>query len=450
MLYIMTYLYTIIIINYFNLQKNVIVISMRLSKIEVKNFKTFKDISVEFNNSNLLIGSCAAGKSNFVEIFDFLKDLSQDFDKAYRKHGGPYLKNLNLNSNENPTYLKVSFDDKEFGGSSLGLSGLQKELKEDEGITLGFKDFFYELCVNFNELEYEILSEKLEYNFDVYKFNEVDFEIISQNTLYINNIDGEFTTRLEKEEEYFTINNLIPDAMLDVATNNFKLRKIPLINSPLSSFPVSLEFLFKDIECYNFNPQFSKRVSEINGDNNLLKYGENLASILNKIFKDEDNKRKFMNLVNDLLPYIEDIGIDQLNDNKMMYSITEVSNMIEIPSFFISDGTSNVISLIVSLYFDDSRYLFIEEPERNIHPSLLSKVVDMIGEASKNKQIFVTTHSPEILKYMNLNDVLFISKDEGGFSKISKPINNETLAPFIEELGIDKIFIDNYLEWEDD
>ena len=70
---------------------------MRLSKIEVKNFKTFKDVSVEFNKSNLLIGSCAAGKSNFVEIFDFLKDLSQDFDKAYRKHGGPYLKNLNLN-----------------------------------------------------------------------------------------------------------------------------------------------------------------------------------------------------------------------------------------------------------------------------------------------------------------------------------------------------------------
>ena len=73
---------------------------MRLSKIEVKNFKTFKDVSVEFNKSNLLIGSCAAGKSNFVEIFDFLKDISQDFDIAYRKHGGPYLKNLNLNSDE--------------------------------------------------------------------------------------------------------------------------------------------------------------------------------------------------------------------------------------------------------------------------------------------------------------------------------------------------------------
>jgi len=217
---------------------------MRLSKIEVKNFKTFKDVSVEFNKSNLLIGSCAAGKSNFVEIFDFLKDLSQDFDRAFRKHGGAYLQNLNLNSDDNPTCFKISFDDKEFGGIDLGLSNPQKELMENESIIIQFKKFFYELCINFKEWEYEILSEKLEYDFEVCKSKEYEHEIISQNTLYLTNIQGEFTTKLEKEEEYFTINDLIPEAMLDVATNNFKLRKIPLINSPLSSFPIPLDFMF--------------------------------------------------------------------------------------------------------------------------------------------------------------------------------------------------------------
>ena len=69
----MTCLYTFIIINYFKFTKSIVVIFMRLSKIEVKNFKTFKDVSLEFNKSNLLIGACAAGKSNFVEIFDFFK-----------------------------------------------------------------------------------------------------------------------------------------------------------------------------------------------------------------------------------------------------------------------------------------------------------------------------------------------------------------------------------------
>ena len=421
---------------------------MRLSKIEIKNFKTFKDVSVEFNNSNLLIGSCASGKSNFVEIFDFLKELSQDFERAFRKHGGAYIQNLNLNSNDNLTSLKVTFDDKEFGSMSLELTNIQNELKENESIILQFTEFSYEINLNIDGWEYEILSENVEFKFDVYKFFENDSEIISQNKLYLKNLNDDFIVELENDEEFFTINDLIPDSLVNVANNNFKMRNIPLINSPLSSLPIPWEFMFKDIECYNFNPQLSKGISEINGDTNLLKYGENLPVILNKIFKDKNKKRKFLNLVNDLLPYIKDIEVNPVNDNQIFFSIFEKNNSIEIPSFFISDGTSNVISLIVSLYFDDSKYLFIEEPERNIHPSLLSKVVEMIGEASNEKQIFVTTHSPEILKYMDLNNVFFILKDDFGFSKISKPINNEVIAPFIEELGIDKVFIDNYLGWE--
>ena len=134
---------------------------MRLSKIEIKNFKTFKDVSVEFNNSNLLIGSCASGKSNFVEIFDFLKELSQDFERAFRKHGGAYIQNLNLNSNDNLTSLKVTFDDKEFGSMSLELTNIQNELKENESIILQFTEFSYEINLNIDGWEYEILSENL-------------------------------------------------------------------------------------------------------------------------------------------------------------------------------------------------------------------------------------------------------------------------------------------------
>ena len=418
---------------------------MRLSKIEIKNFKTFKDVSVVFNDANILIGSCAAGKSNFVEVFDFLKDLSKDFDRAFQRHGGVYLQNLNLQSNNNPTCLKVSFDGNKSEGINLGLS--TEKLDDNESITLHFTNFSYEICLNFNEWEYEIVSENVEFKFDVYRFNDEDCELTSQNKLYLKNIAGDFAVDLENDEEFFTVNDLIPESLINVASNNFKLRKIPLINSPLSSLPIPWEFLFKDMGCYNFNPQFSKGVSEINGDNNLLEYGENLAVVLNKVFKDDNNKRKFLNLVNDLLPYVKDVEVNQLNENQMFFSIFEKNNSIEIPSFFISDGTSNVISLIVLLYFDDSKYVFIEEPERNIHPSLLSKVVEMIGEASKNKQIIITTHSPEMLKYMELDKVLFITKDNEGFSKIIKPIDNENIIPFIEELGIDKVFVDNYLGW---
>ena len=71
-------------------------------------------------------------------------------------------------------------------------------------------------------------------------------------------------------------------------------------------------------------------------------------------------------------------------------------------------------------------------------------------ESSKKKQIIITTHSPEILKCVDLKDIYLISRDLDGFSVISKPINNEIIKPFIEELGIDEVFIDDYLGLSDE
>ena len=73
---------------------------MRLSNVRIKNFKSFKDVSIDLNDCNILIGACASGKSNFIEIFKFLNDISEDFERAISKHGGDYyLKNFNLNNN---------------------------------------------------------------------------------------------------------------------------------------------------------------------------------------------------------------------------------------------------------------------------------------------------------------------------------------------------------------
>ena len=58
---------------------------------------------------------------------------------------------------------------------------------------------------------------------------------------------------------------------------------------------------------------------------------------------------------------------------------------------------------------------------------------------SVDKQIIITTHSPELLKYSELNNILFISRDRNGFSNIKKVMDNDVIKPFIEELGIDSV-----------
>lgn len=48
---------------------------MFLSKIKIKNFKSFDDVSFDLNKFNVVVGECSSGKSNLLESLKFLKDL---------------------------------------------------------------------------------------------------------------------------------------------------------------------------------------------------------------------------------------------------------------------------------------------------------------------------------------------------------------------------------------
>jgi predicted ATPase len=59
----------------------------------------------------------------------------------------------------------------------------------------------------------------------------------------------------------------------------------------------------------------------------------------------------------------------------------------------------DVISLIVILYFERKSVVVIEEPERNLHPSLIPRLVELFKDAARLKQVIVSTHNPEIVRY---------------------------------------------------
>ena len=60
---------------------------MKISNIEIKNFKSFKDVSAKLNDFNVVVGASASGKSNFIEAFKFLKDICEDFENGIYSQG---------------------------------------------------------------------------------------------------------------------------------------------------------------------------------------------------------------------------------------------------------------------------------------------------------------------------------------------------------------------------
>ena len=90
----------------------------------------------------------------------------------------------------------------------------------------------------------------------------------------------------------------------------------------------------------------------------------------------------------------------------------------------------------MALYFEKKSIAVIEEPERNVHPHLVSRITAMMKEASRQKQIIVTSHNPEVIRNADTGDVLLVSRNSEGFSTISRPAEREDVKVFLQnEMG---------------
>ncbi len=80
-----------------------------INRLKVDNFKNFQNLKVELDRFNMIIGPNASGKSNFKNIFSFLKDIvDKGLQDALSIHGGRgYV--LNFNAKEPLLSIEIHF-----------------------------------------------------------------------------------------------------------------------------------------------------------------------------------------------------------------------------------------------------------------------------------------------------------------------------------------------------
>ena len=151
-------------------------------------------------------------------------------------------------------------------------------------------------------------------------------------------------------------------------------------------------------------------------------------------------------LVRDLMPFVVDLGVETFVDRSPLFNLREEYGGHPFPAFLLSDGTVGMTALIAALYFEQSQLVVVEEPERNIHPYLISRVVDLIEEASKKEQIILTTHSPQVVESAGLENILLVSRGRDGFSRVTKPAERHEVQVFLKnEIGLQDLYEQNLL-----
>lgn len=431
---------------------------MLIKKIKVSNFKSFGELDIELGRFSVLIGANASGKSNFLTILKFLKDIAESgLNNAISMQGGvDYIRNINVGASENLSVeLHIDVGDKPlklFGfrreSDKRYIDGYVHKLKYNFGIkfyktTKGYRINEERLIATCDFIEVKKRREKREGDG---KLGEAEITLIRA--------DGRVKYELKSKDTSLKTEDFIPPFFSKKGIFQGKISAKELfIEIPMLLLPMAMGIngLFRTISIHDFDPKLSKKATLITGKSELEPDGNNLAIILKNILDDKKKKERISTLMKDLLPFIGGLTVDRLADKSMLVSLKEVySEKTFLPAPLMSDGTINVTALIIALYFEEKPVIAIEEPERNIHPHLISKIVDMMKDVSERfeKQIIVTTHNPEMVKYAGIKNILLVNRDDNGFSQISRPSEKEEVKIFLEnEMGIEELYVQNLLEW---
>ena len=70
----------------------------------------------------------------------------------------------------------------------------------------------------------------------------------------------------------------------------------------------------------------------------------------------------------------------------------------------LSDGTRRIVWIVLNV-LGKGNVVLLEEPELGIHPHQLQLLMQFLKEQSAEKQIIITTHSPEVLNILDENEL---------------------------------------------
>ena len=136
-----------------------------------------------------------------------------------------------------------------------------------------------------------------------------------------------------------------------------------------------------------------------------------------RIFSENKNNwpKEITNRLKILFPNIERISIVPTPGGSVMLEVVE--NGTKFFSQSLSDGFFKIIAILaLSFKISESNLLVVEEIENSIHPEAIEILIDALKNSGK--QVIITTHSPIVLNICEVEDILFVKKDNREGTKL--------------------------------
>lgn len=361
---------------------------MKIENIQIKNFKVFKDVKIEkIPPMAVFIGKNGSGKSTLFDIFGFMHDcLEGNVKTALAKRGG--FKEVRSRDQDGPISIEIKF----------------RTGKDEPLVT-------YSIEIDLNTTNDPIVKKEiLQYRRGSKgkPWKMLDFSDGKGKAIAGDPINEEEVKKADREEQ--TLES--PDILAIKGLGQFKKFKA------VSKFRRFIE----DWHVSDLHIDVARSVNEFKYSEHLNPKGENLSSVAQYIY--ENHKEIFNKILDKMskrVPGVKHVEAKTTEDGGILLKFQDGKFKNPFAARFVSDGTIKMFAYLILLNDPKPHNLLcVEEPENQLYPKLLGELAEEFREyAESGGQVFVSTHSPDLLNSIQLNEIYYLIKDEG-FTSIKR------------------------------
>ncbi len=371
---------------------------MQLESIEIENYRVFRHAKLDdLPRLVALVGANGSGKSTLFDVFTFLKDaLAFNVSKAVARRGG--MRELKSRGQEGPIRLEIKF--RESGGR---LATYELMISEVEGRVV---------------VEREVLKFRRGQRGKPWHF--VDFS--RGHGTAITNEQQYGKEGVEEQRAEYALDE--PDVLAIKGLGQFK------------DFRVVAEFrsLIENWQISDFHIAEARPATEEGFAEHLSTRGDNLAQVAQYLFTYHPERfAQVLEAMTRRVPGVATVEAKPTEDGRLVLRFQDGSFKDPFIARFVSDGTIKMFAYLVLLH-DPTPFplLAIEEPENQLYPELLAELAEEFrAYARRGGQVFVSTHSPDFLNALRLDEIYCLRKEQG-FTTISHASDSENLRALNE------------------
>ncbi len=374
---------------------------MKIESLKIRNYRVLQNVTIEkIPNMAVFLGKNGAGKTTFFDVFGFLHDsLQWNVNVALTKRGG---------------FQEVL---------SRGQTGdIEFEIKfrpsEDEPMIT------YELVICLDDqkkpaIKKEIMRFRRGQTGAPWKVLEFSFgEGVAAEGELVKYDDVKLAERGRQKLDS-------PDILAIKGLGQFQ-----------QFIAVSqLRRLIEDWYVSDFHIEDARSVEDAGYSERLSKTGDNLALVAKYLYDHHrDIFTEIIECMQKRVPGVSKVEAQETIDGRIILKFADDNFKDPFVSRYVSDGTIKMFTYLVLLK-DVKKHalLCVEEPENQLYPYLLSELAEEFRlYACEGGQVFISTHSPDFLNAIQLEEVYCLIKGADGYTKICKASDSEQIRQLYE------------------